>query len=109
MLRISTYISIYTDRSSVSTTAIVVFITIVMTVSSVGTVIGIDFLSSSSALYVTYLPTPLVLLTEQDGSQNVYIAPEAYKVASEEFKDEIAFWQNALPGKLKGQLSSVRL
>ena len=59
------------------------------------------------ALYVTYLPIPLVLLTEQDGSQNVYIAPEAFKVASDEFEDEIDFWQDALPGHLKGKLESV--
>jgi hypothetical protein len=59
------------------------------------------------AFYVTYLPIPLVLLTERDGSQNVYIAPEAFKVASAEFGDEIQFWQDALPGQLKGKLSSV--
>lgn len=60
-----------------------------------------------SALYVTYLPLPLVLLTEQDGSQNVYIAPEAFKVASNEFEEEIDFWQDALPGHLKSKLESV--
>ncbi|RDB24235.1 Peptidase S41 family protein ustP [Hypsizygus marmoreus] len=59
------------------------------------------------SFYLTYIPAPLVLLTEVDGSQNVYIAPEAFKVASAEFGDEIKFWQNALPGDLKGKLSSL--
>ncbi|KAJ3516434.1 hypothetical protein NLJ89_g1137 [Agrocybe chaxingu] len=59
------------------------------------------------SLYVTYLPLPLVLLTAKDGSQDVYIAPEAFKVASDEFKEEIEFWQQALPGQLKGQLASL--
>lgn len=68
-----------------------------------------NLINHSPAFYVTYIPTPVVLLTEVDGSQNVYIAPEAFKVASAEFGDEIEFWQNALPGKLKGQLSSVSI
>lgn len=59
------------------------------------------------AFYVTYLPLPLVLLTSRDLSQHVHIAPEAFKVASNEFGDEISFWQEALPGKLKGHLASV--
>ncbi|KAF5370878.1 hypothetical protein D9758_002013 [Tetrapyrgos nigripes] len=59
------------------------------------------------SLYVSYLPTPLVFLTQPDGQQNVFIAPEAFDVASAEFGDEIEFWQNALPGKLKGQLESL--
>ncbi|KAF8622711.1 hypothetical protein AX15_006802 [Amanita polypyramis BW_CC] len=58
-------------------------------------------------LYVTYLPLPLVLLTEKDGTQNVHIAPEAFSVASAEFKEELEFWQNALPGHLKGALSTL--
>ena len=49
----------------------------------------------------------MVLLTTSDGSQHVYIAPEAFTVASNEFKDNIDFWQQALPGHLKGQLASV--
>jgi hypothetical protein len=61
----------------------------------------------SSAFYVTYIPLPLVLLTASDGSQNVHIAPEAFEVASREYKDDIEFWQQALPGHLKGQLASV--
>lgn len=58
-------------------------------------------------LYVTYLPLPLVLLTDKDGYQNVYIAPEAFSIASAEFKDEIEFWQNALPEHLRGQLNTL--
>ncbi|KAL0578755.1 hypothetical protein V5O48_003253 [Marasmius crinis-equi] len=60
------------------------------------------------SLYISYLPTPLVLLTEADGrSQNVYIAPEAFKIATAEFGSEVEYWQNALPGKLYGQLESL--
>ncbi|KAF9526145.1 hypothetical protein CPB83DRAFT_858425 [Crepidotus variabilis] len=60
------------------------------------------------SLYVTYLPLPLVLLNDEvDGAQHIFIAPEAFKVASEEFKDQIGFWQDSLPGKLKGQLASL--
>jgi hypothetical protein len=61
----------------------------------------------SEALFLNFVPLPLALLTEKDGSQNVHIAPEAFQVASAEFGDEISFWQNALPGALKGQLQSV--
>ncbi|KAJ7446155.1 hypothetical protein B0H11DRAFT_1746039 [Mycena galericulata] len=56
------------------------------------------------SLYISYLPTPLVLLTASDGSQSVHIAPEAFTVASVEFPDQIGFWQDSLPGKLKGKL-----
>ncbi|KAL0068883.1 hypothetical protein AAF712_004214 [Marasmius tenuissimus] len=60
------------------------------------------------SLYISYLPLPLVLLTEADGkSQNVYIAPEAFKVATAEFGEEVEVWQDALPGKLNGQLESL--
>ncbi|KAG6866095.1 hypothetical protein C0991_008847 [Blastosporella zonata] len=59
------------------------------------------------SLYVTYIPIPLVLLSNSDGSQSVYIAPEAYKVASAEFKEDIQFWEDALPGELNGKLSSL--
>lgn len=59
------------------------------------------------ALFLNFLPTPLALLTEADGSQNVRIAPEAFTVASAEFPDQIDVWQNALPGALKGKLSTV--
>ncbi|KAG2015627.1 hypothetical protein CC2G_008882 [Coprinopsis cinerea AmutBmut pab1-1] len=59
------------------------------------------------SLYVTYLPLPLSLLTEEDGRQNVYISPEAFALASAEFKDSIEFWQDSLPGELKGKLDSL--
>ncbi|KAF9481525.1 hypothetical protein BDN70DRAFT_876169 [Pholiota conissans] len=59
------------------------------------------------SLYVTYLPLSLVLLTAPDGSQNVHIAPEAFSVASNEFKEEIDFWQESLPGELKGGLEQL--
>ncbi|PPQ81939.1 hypothetical protein CVT25_013787 [Psilocybe cyanescens] len=41
------------------------------------------------------------------GNQDVYIASEAFTVASAEFGADIDFWQNALPGSLKGKLSSL--
>ncbi|KAF8157203.1 hypothetical protein B0H34DRAFT_490777 [Crassisporium funariophilum] len=63
--------------------------------------------SCYDSLFVNYLPTPLSLLTDSDGKQNVHISPEAFDVASAEFPDQIDFWQNALPGPLKGQLSSL--
>ncbi|KJA21567.1 hypothetical protein HYPSUDRAFT_55453 [Hypholoma sublateritium FD-334 SS-4] len=59
------------------------------------------------ALFLNFLPVPLVLLTETNGAQNVHIAPEAFQVASAEFPDQISVWQNALPGALKGQLASL--
>ncbi|KAJ7501967.1 hypothetical protein B0H11DRAFT_2171208 [Mycena galericulata] len=58
-------------------------------------------------LFLNFFPIPLTLLTEKDGSQNVYIVPEAFLVASAEFADEISVWQDALPGSLKGQLESL--
>ncbi|KAJ3500855.1 hypothetical protein NLJ89_g9606 [Agrocybe chaxingu] len=59
------------------------------------------------SLFVNYLPTPLSLITDAKGVQNVHIAYEAFDVASAEFPDQIDFWQNALPGKLKGNLKSL--
>ncbi|KAJ7314970.1 hypothetical protein DFH08DRAFT_894316 [Mycena albidolilacea] len=59
------------------------------------------------SLFLNFLPIPLTLLTEKDGSQNVHIVPEAFQVASAEFADEISVWQDALPGKLKGKLESL--
>ncbi|KAK7047460.1 hypothetical protein VNI00_006691 [Paramarasmius palmivorus] len=59
------------------------------------------------AAFLNYLPVPLVLLTDSNGDQNVHIAPEAFSVASKEFADQIDVWQNALPGNLKGKLSSL--
>jgi hypothetical protein len=48
-------------------------------------------------------------MTESDGSQNVYIAPEAFAVVSSAFPDQIHFWQESLPDPLKGKLASVRV
>ena len=61
------------------------------------------------SLFLTFLPIPVVLLTDEQGEQAVHIAPEAFAVASAEFPDEIDVWQNALPGYLQGQLESVSL
>ncbi|RDB28060.1 Peptidase S41 family protein ustP [Hypsizygus marmoreus] len=57
--------------------------------------------------FVNYLPIPLALVTESDGSQNVHIAPEAFTVASAEFPDQIKFWQDSLPFTLRGKLESL--
>ena len=54
---------------------------------------------------MTYLPTPLVVVDGHD----VHIAPEAFDVASVEFGEDISFWQEALPGDLKGNFHKVRL
>ncbi|TFK64382.1 hypothetical protein BDN72DRAFT_265794 [Pluteus cervinus] len=58
-------------------------------------------------MFVNYLPIPLSLLVDSRGKQDVYIAKEAFPVASAEFADGIDFWQNSLPGNLKGQLASL--
>ncbi|PSS35390.1 hypothetical protein PHLCEN_2v1663, partial [Hermanssonia centrifuga] len=63
--------------------------------------------SCYDSLFLTFLPIPLVFLTDSNGAQAVHIAPEAFTVASAEFADELQVWQNALPGALKGQLSSL--
>jgi hypothetical protein len=52
--------------------------------------------------FVTYLPTPLVALGD-----TVYIAPEAFEVATAEFGDEVRFWQLTLPAPLRGKLASL--
>ncbi|KAF7360569.1 Peptidase S41 family protein ustP [Mycena venus] len=57
--------------------------------------------------FLNFLPIPLALLTEKDGTQNVHIVPEAFQVASAEFADEISVWQDALPGPLKGKLETL--
>lgn len=62
----------------------------------------------AQGLYDTFIPLPLVHLTDKLGFQHVHIAPEAFKVAKAEFPDQIDFWQNSLPGSLKGNLESVR-
>ncbi|KAJ7126237.1 hypothetical protein C8R44DRAFT_781419 [Mycena epipterygia] len=59
------------------------------------------------SLFLNFLPIPLTLITEKDGSQNVHIVPEAFQVASAEFPDQISVWQDALPGSLKGHLESL--
>lgn len=51
----------------------------------------------SQALFLTFVPTPLVLLTDSDGTQSVHIAPEAFEAASSAFGDEIQTWEKALP------------
>ncbi|KAJ4490168.1 hypothetical protein J3R30DRAFT_3419502 [Lentinula aciculospora] len=55
------------------------------------------WINSCYALFLNFLPIPLVLLTDSNGTQNVHIAPEAFAVASAEFPDEISVWQEALP------------
>lgn len=62
-----------------------------------------------TALYVTYLPLPLVLITNENGGQDVHIAPEAFTVSSAEFKEQMSAWQSDLPYPLRGQLESVSL
>jgi hypothetical protein len=56
---------------------------------------------------VSYIPTPLALLTDGSGVQRIHIAPEAFTVMSTTYSDEIQVWQDALPGALKGQLASL--
>ncbi|KAF9525913.1 hypothetical protein CPB83DRAFT_858837 [Crepidotus variabilis] len=58
-------------------------------------------------LYVNYLPIPLSLITDSNGQQSIRIAFEAFDVAKAEFPDQVDVWQNALPGALKGKLSSL--
>ncbi|KAL1745699.1 hypothetical protein HDZ31DRAFT_35878 [Schizophyllum fasciatum] len=55
------------------------------------------------SLYVTYLPTPLVVVNGED----IHVAPEAFDVASAEFGKAISFWQDALPVELKGNLHKL--
>lgn len=62
----------------------------------------------AQGLYGNYIPLPLVHLTSKLGFQHVHIAPEAFKITQAGFPDQIDFWQNALPGDLKGNLQSVR-
>ncbi|KAH8082435.1 hypothetical protein BXZ70DRAFT_1012287 [Cristinia sonorae] len=58
-------------------------------------------------VFMNYIPTPLVLVADNRGKERMYIAPNAFEIASSEFPDQIDVWQNALPGKLKGQLQSL--
>ncbi|KAH8827598.1 hypothetical protein DL96DRAFT_1103752 [Flagelloscypha sp. PMI_526] len=47
--------------------------------------------------YTSYVPVPLVLLEDPDGGQNIYIAPEAYTVFSQDFfAGQVDIWQAAL-------------
>ncbi|KZT25626.1 hypothetical protein NEOLEDRAFT_1064684 [Neolentinus lepideus HHB14362 ss-1] len=63
-----------------------------------------------STLFISYLPTPLVLLNDGDGAQNVHIAPEAFTVAAEEFPDQIDYWEGVLPEHLTlSALSGVKV
>ena len=62
----------------------------------------------AKGLYGNFIPLPLVHLTDDLGLQHVHIAPEAFNVAKAEFPDQIKFWQDSLPGPLKGKLESVR-
>jgi hypothetical protein len=62
----------------------------------------------AKGLYGNFIPLPLVHLTDDLGLQHVHIAPEAFTVAKAEFPDQIKFWQDSLPGPLKGKLESVR-
>ncbi|KIY48535.1 hypothetical protein FISHEDRAFT_43153 [Fistulina hepatica ATCC 64428] len=50
--------------------------------------------------YTTYLPIPLVLLVDETGAQDIYIAPEAYEVASSAFPDQLDIWEDALGDNL---------
>ncbi|PPQ63478.1 hypothetical protein CVT24_005135 [Panaeolus cyanescens] len=59
------------------------------------------------SLYVTYIPLPLVLVTNENGGQDVHIAPEAFAVASTEFQEQMSVWQSDLPYPLRGQLESL--
>ncbi|KAH8091645.1 hypothetical protein BXZ70DRAFT_1011051 [Cristinia sonorae] len=60
-------------------------------------------------LWESFIPTPLALLRDKKGREGIYITPDAWKVVSntEEFADQIEIWQNALPGKLKGNLAAL--
>ncbi|KAF5316870.1 hypothetical protein D9611_003976 [Ephemerocybe angulata] len=59
------------------------------------------------SLYITYLPLPLVLLTDESGAQGVYIAPEAHEVAQKEFKDAVSFWVKLLPTVFEKKLRAL--
>lgn len=59
------------------------------------------------AAFPSFIPTPLVLLTDSHGEQSVHIAPEAFNVTSVEFEDQLDVWQDALPEAFDGDLSSV--
>ena len=62
-----------------------------------------------TALFLTYLPTPLVLLTDRFGIQTVHIAPEAFTVASAEFGDEAQTQVEAPAPKAPAQVEATDL
>ncbi|KAF8518425.1 hypothetical protein BU17DRAFT_48809 [Hysterangium stoloniferum] len=55
-----------------------------------GHTVYLDFCYDST--YTTFVPFPVVLLTE-NGKQQLHIAPEAFNVSSVELADEISFWE----------------
>ncbi|TFK66875.1 hypothetical protein BDN72DRAFT_859545 [Pluteus cervinus] len=61
------------------------------------------------SMFMNYVPLPLNLLVDSQGKQDVYIAKEAFSIASAEFGDQISAWQNALPGKFKDSLSGTKV
>ncbi|KAH8828086.1 hypothetical protein DL96DRAFT_1797327 [Flagelloscypha sp. PMI_526] len=65
------------------------------------------FSSYQHAAWISFIPLPLVLLTDKEGVQHVHIAPEAYNVSKREFKEELEFWENVLPSDMKGGLKSL--
>ena len=51
--------------------------------------------------YTSFVPVPLVLLQNKDGSQNIYVDPQAYKIFSQDFfKGQLEIWQQALGNKI---------
>jgi hypothetical protein len=59
--------------------------------------------------YTSYVPIPLVLLEEKDGSQNIFVAPDAYTVFSQDFfSGQVDVWQQAL-GNVTLQSVSIKL
>jgi len=60
------------------------------------------------ALWVNYVPAPLVLLAEENDTQAIYISKSAFNISGAMFGDDLQFWQDALPGNLSGRLDLVR-
>ncbi|KAL0568287.1 hypothetical protein V5O48_013702 [Marasmius crinis-equi] len=47
--------------------------------------------------YTSFVPVPLVLLQNNDGTQDIYVDPQAYKVFSQDFfSGQVEIWQQAL-------------
>ena len=93
-------------------TGIVVFSTSVMTVSKPASLsVYPTILWSrlfSTLCHLVYL-TSVGFVDDKWRLSAYSYCPEAFTVASNEFKDEVEFWQEALPGHLKVQLASVCL